>query len=135
VNEYLDSKRLRQVLSDSSDEMHRVAGVRDTDEHDKVVPVFVFDLDHDRHLPLDRHHLAVAFRDTVIAVRTRSSQTVRDYSCNDQWGMVGGDQFSSGPSERMINESRIGSSVRFDLDRFGVQSKVLGNTEVSNFSN
>jgi hypothetical protein len=82
VNEYLDSKRLRQVLSDSSDEMHRVAGVRDTDEHDKVVPVFVFDLDHDRLLPLDRHHLAVAFRDMVIAVRTRSSQTVSDYSCN-----------------------------------------------------
>ncbi|GJN40678.1 hypothetical protein PR202_gb29937 [Eleusine coracana subsp. coracana] len=75
VNEYLDSKRLRQVLSDSSHEMHRVAGVRDNDEYDKVVPVFVFDLDYDRHLLLDRHHQAVAFGDMVIAVRTRSSQT------------------------------------------------------------
>ncbi|TVU07992.1 hypothetical protein EJB05_41374, partial [Eragrostis curvula] len=81
VNEYLDSKRLRQVLSDSSDEMHRLAGVRD-DEYDKVVPVYVFDLDHDRLLPLDRHHQAVAFGDMVVAVRTRSSQTVSDYSCN-----------------------------------------------------
>ncbi|KAK3133996.1 hypothetical protein QOZ80_6AG0543710 [Eleusine coracana subsp. coracana] len=82
VNEYLDSKRLRQVLSDSSHEMHRVAGVRDNDEYDKVVPVFVFDLDYDRHLLLDRHHQAVAFGDMVIAVRTRSSQTVSEYSCN-----------------------------------------------------
>jgi hypothetical protein len=82
VNEYLDSKRLRQVLLDSSDEIHRVAGIRDSDEHYKVVPVFVFDLDQDRLLPLDRHHQAVAFGDMMIAVRTRSSQTVSDYSCN-----------------------------------------------------
>jgi hypothetical protein len=82
VNEYLDSKRLRQVLSDSSDEIHRLAGVHDNDEHDKVVPVFVFDLDYDKLLPLDRYHQAVAFGDMVVAVRTRSSQTVSDYTCN-----------------------------------------------------
>lgn len=82
VSEYLDSKRMRQVLSDSSDEMHRVAGIHDDDEHDKVVPVYVFDLDFDKLLLLDRYHQAVAFRDMVVAVRTRSSQTVSDYSCN-----------------------------------------------------
>uniref|UniRef100_A0A453SBW0 DUF7906 domain-containing protein n=1 Tax=Aegilops tauschii subsp. strangulata TaxID=200361 RepID=A0A453SBW0_AEGTS len=82
VSEYLDSKRMRQVLSDSSDEMHHVAGIHDDDEHDKVVPVYVFDLDFDKLLLLDRYHQAVAFRDMVVAVRTRSSQTVSDYSCN-----------------------------------------------------
>ncbi|XP_047074174.1 uncharacterized protein LOC124683767 [Lolium rigidum] len=83
VSEYLDSKRMRHVLSDSSEEMHRVAGVHDNDDgHDKVVPVYVFDLDYDKLLLLDRYHQAVAFRDMVVAVRTRSSQTVSDYSCN-----------------------------------------------------
>jgi hypothetical protein len=82
VSEYLDSKRMRQVLSDSSEEMHRVAGIHDNYEHDKVVPVYVFDLDYDKLLLLDRYHQAVAFRDMVVAVRTRSSQTVSDYSCN-----------------------------------------------------
>uniref|UniRef100_A0A0D9WRK2 DUF7906 domain-containing protein n=1 Tax=Leersia perrieri TaxID=77586 RepID=A0A0D9WRK2_9ORYZ len=82
VSEYLDSKRMRQVLSDSLDELHRVAGVPENDDYDKVVPVFVFDLDYDKLLLLDRYHQAVAFRDMVIAVRTRSSQTVSDYSCN-----------------------------------------------------
>ncbi|KAG8075423.1 hypothetical protein GUJ93_ZPchr0006g46261 [Zizania palustris] len=82
VSEYLDSKRMRQVLSDSLEELHRVAGVHDNDEYDKVVPVFVFDLDYDKLLLLDRYHQAVAFGDMVISVRTRSSQTVSDYSCN-----------------------------------------------------
>ncbi|KQK17867.1 uncharacterized protein LOC100821666 [Brachypodium distachyon] len=82
VSEYLDSKRMRQVLSDSSEEMHRVAGVHDDGDYDKVVPVYVFDLDYDKLLMLDRYHQAVAFRDMVVAVRTRSSQTVSDYSCN-----------------------------------------------------
>lgn len=82
VSEYLDSKRMRQVLSDSLEELHKVAGVHDNDDYDKVVPVFVFDLDYDKLLLLDRYHQAVAFRDMVISVRTRSSQTVSDYSCN-----------------------------------------------------
>ncbi|KAF0904116.1 hypothetical protein E2562_031839 [Oryza meyeriana var. granulata] len=82
VSEYLDSKRIRQVLSDSLEELHRVAGVHDNDDYDKVVPVFVFDLDYDKLLLLDRYHQAMAFGDMVIAVRTRSSQTVSDYSCN-----------------------------------------------------
>ncbi|XP_039143521.1 uncharacterized protein LOC120280672 [Dioscorea cayenensis subsp. rotundata] len=81
VSEYLDSKRLRQILSDSGDEFKRAAGIED-EGYGKVVPVYVFDLDYDKLLMLDRFHQAVAFRDMVIAVRTRSSQTVSDYSCN-----------------------------------------------------
>ncbi|KAL6839400.1 hypothetical protein ACP4OV_030670 [Aristida adscensionis] len=82
ASEYLDSKRLRQVLSDSADELHRLAGVRDNDDYDKVVPVFVFDLDYDKLLPLDRYHQSVAFSDMVVAARTKSSQAVSDYTCN-----------------------------------------------------
>ncbi|XP_020088855.1 uncharacterized protein LOC109710573 [Ananas comosus] len=81
VSEYLDSKRLRQILSDSSEEMHRSAGIGEED-YAKILPVYVFDLDYDKLLLLDRYHQAVAFRDMVVAVRTRSSQTVSDYSCN-----------------------------------------------------
>lgn len=44
--------------------------------------MYVFDLDYNKLLMLDRYHQAVAFRDMVIAVRTRVSQTVSDYSCN-----------------------------------------------------
>ncbi|KAJ0988090.1 hypothetical protein J5N97_006446 [Dioscorea zingiberensis] len=81
VSEYLDSKRLRQILSDSGEEVKRAAGIEE-EEHGRVVPVYVFDLDYDKLLMLDRFHQSVAFRDMVIAVRTRSSQTVSDYSCN-----------------------------------------------------
>ncbi|EHA8590279.1 hypothetical protein COCNU_scaffold016592G000040 [Cocos nucifera] len=81
VSEYLDSKRLRQILSDSVEEGHRLVEIPE-EGYDKVLPVYVFDLDYDKLLLLDRYHQAVAFRDMVIAVRTRSSQTVSDYSCN-----------------------------------------------------
>lgn len=81
VSEYLDSKHLHQVLADSVDEIHREAGVSD-DELGKVLPVYVFDLDYNKVILLDRFHQAVAFKDMVIAVRTMSSQTVSDYSCN-----------------------------------------------------
>ncbi|XP_026665918.2 uncharacterized protein LOC103721331 [Phoenix dactylifera] len=81
VSEYLDSKRLRQILSDSVEEIHRLAEIPE-EGYDKVLPVYVFDLDYDKLLLLDRYHQAIAFRDMVIAVRTRSSQTVSDYSCN-----------------------------------------------------
>ncbi|CAB4275066.1 unnamed protein product [Prunus armeniaca] len=33
-------------------------------------------------LLLDRYHQSVAFKDMVIAVRTKNTQTVSDYSCN-----------------------------------------------------
>jgi hypothetical protein len=81
VSEYLDSKRLRQILSYSSEEMNRLAGIGE-EEYSRVIPVFVFDLNWDKLLMLDRYHQAVAFKDMVVAVRTKSSQTVSDYSCN-----------------------------------------------------
>ena len=81
VSEYLDSKRLHQVLFDSAEEIQRTVKISD-EEIGRVLPVFVFDLDYDKLLLLDRYHQAVAFRDMVIAVRTRSLQTVSDYACN-----------------------------------------------------
>ncbi|KAK9114207.1 hypothetical protein Syun_021004 [Stephania yunnanensis] len=83
VSEYLDSKRLHQTLQESDDELKRAAGILDQEEDfGRVIPVYVFDLDYNRHLMLDRYHQSVAFKDMVIAVRTRSSQTVSDYNCN-----------------------------------------------------
>ncbi|CAA7408818.1 unnamed protein product [Spirodela intermedia] len=81
VSEYLDSKRLHQVLVDSADDIRSSARIAD-EEIGRVLPVYVFDLDYDKLLLLDRYHQAVAFRDMVIAVRTRSAQTVSDYTCN-----------------------------------------------------
>ncbi|KAG4911608.1 hypothetical protein AAZX31_19G019200 [Glycine max] len=81
VSEYLDSKRLHQILSDSGDELRKLAGVLEED-FGRVVPVYVFDLDYTSLLLLDRYHQSVAFKDMVIAVRTRNTQTVSDYSCN-----------------------------------------------------
>ncbi|KAG6491324.1 uncharacterized protein LOC122007222 [Zingiber officinale] len=81
VSEYLDSKRLHQILSDSVEELHRAVQIPEED-YGKVLPVYVFDLDYDKLLLLDRYHQSVAFRNMVIAVRTKSSQTVSDYSCN-----------------------------------------------------
>ncbi|KAG9159883.1 hypothetical protein Leryth_005642 [Lithospermum erythrorhizon] len=81
VSEYLDSKRLHQTLKDSVDEFRRVAVLPEEDLA-RVLPVFVFDLDANSILLLDRYHQSVAFKDMVIAVRTKNSQTVSDYSCN-----------------------------------------------------
>lgn len=83
VSEYLDSKRLHQILSDSSEEFRRVAGIPE-EEFGRVFPVYVFDLDINTLLLLDRYHQSVAFKDMVIAVRTKNTQTVSDYSCNSQ---------------------------------------------------
>ncbi|XVE68059.1 hypothetical protein DITRI_Ditri09bG0038600 [Diplodiscus trichospermus] len=82
VSEYLDSKRLHQILSDSAEEFRRVAGSPEEEFGSKVLPVYVFDLDYNTILLLDRYHQSVAFKDMVIAVRTKTSQTVSDYSCN-----------------------------------------------------
>ncbi|XP_047161865.1 uncharacterized protein LOC124831790 [Vigna umbellata] len=81
VSEYLDSKRLHQILLDSGDELRKLAGVPEED-FGRVVPVYVFDLDYTSLLLLDRYHQSVAFKDMVIAVRTKNTQTVSDYSCN-----------------------------------------------------
>lgn len=80
VSEYLDSKRLHQILTDSAEEFRRIAEI--PEEFGRVLPVYVFDLDHNTLLLLDRYHQSVAFKDMVIAVRTKSTQTVSDYSCN-----------------------------------------------------
>ncbi|KAF5725352.1 hypothetical protein HS088_TW23G00073 [Tripterygium wilfordii] len=81
VNEYLDSKRLHQILSDSAEEFRRSGDIPE-DDVARVLPVYVFDLDNNKLLMLDRYHQSVAFRDMVIAVRTKNTQTVSDYSCN-----------------------------------------------------
>lgn len=81
VSEYLDSKKLHQIMSESAEEFRRVAGIPEED-FGRVLPVYVFDLDYNSLLMLDRFHQSVAFRDMVIAVRTKNTQTVSDYSCN-----------------------------------------------------
>eukprot|EP00250_Pteridium_aquilinum_P014393 c21960_g1_i1 orf=190-2199(+) len=81
VSDYLDSKQLHWALRHSKHELLTKAGISHSSAA-RVVPVYVFDLDQDRHLLLDRYHQAIAFRDMVIAVRTRSSQGVSDYTCN-----------------------------------------------------
>lgn len=81
VSEYLDSKRMHQTLSDAHDEIRRLAGLPEED-FGRVLPVYVFDLDVNSILLLDRYHQSVAFKDMVIAVRTKNTQTVSDYSCN-----------------------------------------------------
>ncbi|XP_049395919.1 uncharacterized protein LOC125860064 [Solanum stenotomum] len=82
VSEYLDSKRLHQTLSESAAEFRRIAKVPEEDFGGRILPVYVFDLDVSSILMLDRYHQSVAFKDMVIAVRTKSTQTVSDYSCN-----------------------------------------------------
>lgn len=81
VSEYLDSKRLHQTISESTEEFRKLAGFPEED-FGRVLPVYVFDLDVNAILLLDRYHQSVAFKDMVIAVRTKNSQTVSDYSCN-----------------------------------------------------
>ncbi|KAL6520354.1 hypothetical protein OROMI_032534 [Orobanche minor] len=81
VSEYLDSKRLHQTILESVDEFRRI-GKLPEEEFGRVLPVYVFDLDINGILLLDRYHQSVAFKDMVIAVRTKSTQTVSDYSCN-----------------------------------------------------
>ncbi|OWM73972.1 uncharacterized protein LOC116214016 [Punica granatum] len=82
VSEYLDSKRLHQILSDSAEEFRRVAEIPEEDDFGRVLPVYVFDLDYSTMLLLDRYHQSVSFKDMVIAVRTKNTQTVSDYNCN-----------------------------------------------------
>ncbi|KAL3629336.1 hypothetical protein CASFOL_026558 [Castilleja foliolosa] len=81
VSEYLDSKRLHQTILESVDEFRRVGKIPE-EEFGRILPVYVFDLDVSSILLLDRFHQSVSFKDMVIAVRTKSTQTVSDYSCN-----------------------------------------------------
>lgn len=81
VSEYLDSKKLHHIMSESAEEFRKVAGMPEEDLG-RVLPVYVFDLDHNSLLLLDRYHQTVSFLDMVVAVRTKATQTVSDYSCN-----------------------------------------------------
>ncbi|KAI3974180.1 hypothetical protein MKX01_033431 [Papaver californicum] len=88
ASEYLDSKRLHQILSDSVDELRKAAGIPEEDYSSHVLPVYVFDLEYNRLMMLDRYHQSIAFKDMVIAVRTKNTQTVSDYSCNGRHVMT-----------------------------------------------
>ncbi|XP_047952837.1 uncharacterized protein LOC125198562 [Salvia hispanica] len=81
VSEYLDSKRLHQTILESNNEFRRVGRIPE-EEFGRILPVYVFDLDINAILLLDRYHQSVAFKDMVIAIRTKSTQAVSDYSCN-----------------------------------------------------
>lgn len=81
VSEYLDSKQLHGALRHARHDLFTKAGVAHSSSS-RVIPVYIFDLDQDRQLLLDRYHQAMAFRDMVVAVRTRLSQGTSDYTCN-----------------------------------------------------
>ncbi|KAI4387783.1 hypothetical protein MLD38_000185 [Melastoma candidum] len=82
VSEYLDSKRLHQVILDSTDEFRKSAGIPEDDDFARLLPVYIFDLEVPGVFLLDRYHQAVSFKDMVVAVRTKNTQTVSEYSCN-----------------------------------------------------
>ncbi|KAF9612313.1 hypothetical protein IFM89_038916 [Coptis chinensis] len=63
-----------EILSDAQGEIKKAANVLD-EEFGRVIPVYVFDLDLNKLMLLDRYHQSVAFKDMVIAVRTKSTQT------------------------------------------------------------
>lgn len=83
VSEYLDSKRLHQILSHSATDFRALAKIPEED-FGRVLPVYVFDLDYNNLLLLDRYHQTISFKDMVIAVRTKTAQTLSDYACNGQ---------------------------------------------------
>ncbi|KAI4339565.1 hypothetical protein MLD38_024493 [Melastoma candidum] len=80
VSEYLDSKLLHQVILDSTDEFRKSAGIPEDDDFPRLLPVYIFDLEVPGMFLLDRYHQAVSFKDMVVAVRTKNSQTVSEYS-------------------------------------------------------
>lgn len=83
LDEYLDSKELHQFLSEFGEKLAQEGGLeRPADGMTRVIPVYVWDLDAERQLLLDRFHQVMPFRDMVIAVRTIVSQAVVEYSCN-----------------------------------------------------
>jgi hypothetical protein len=89
LDEYLDSKELHSFLSQFGEELAQEGGLRRPESHaTRVLPVYVWDLDTDRQLLLDRFHQVMPFRDMVIAVRTVVAQAVIEYSCNGQQLLV-----------------------------------------------
>lgn len=91
VQQYLDSEELHHLLAEFWPEIKTSAGVHDPPFLDpelgvngRVIPVFVFDLDTEDHILLDRSEQAVAYDDMVIAVRTRSREAPVKYQCNSE---------------------------------------------------
>ena len=74
----MDSKLLRQILSESANEFRKTARVLEEDLG-WTIPVYVFDLDYNTNVLLDRYHQSVALRDMVIAVGTKNRQIVSGY--------------------------------------------------------
>jgi len=85
---YLDSKTLHHFLSDFGNELAEHAGIKHPGATTRVIPVYVWDLDSERQLLLDRFHQVMPFRDMVIAVRTAMKQAVIEYSCNGRQLLV-----------------------------------------------
>lgn len=68
LDEYLDSKVLHHFLSDFGEELAETGGLKRPDATTRVVPVYVWDLDSDRQLLLDRfHQVNSSFRDSAIS--------------------------------------------------------------------
>jgi hypothetical protein len=53
---YLDSKTLHHFLSDFGNELAEHAGIKHPGATTRVIPVYVWDLDSERQLLLDRFH-------------------------------------------------------------------------------
>ncbi|KAJ9135180.1 hypothetical protein P3X46_032389 [Hevea brasiliensis] len=68
-------------------EFTRMTGIPEED-FGRVFPVYVFDLDSSTLLSLDWYHQLVVFRNIVIVVRMKTTQTGSDYSCNGLTGSV-----------------------------------------------
>ncbi|KAJ7570454.1 hypothetical protein O6H91_01G120500 [Diphasiastrum complanatum] len=81
MSEYIDSKQLYYLLTQNQKEIADLAGI-DSYGLFRTVPVYVFDLPKERNLLLDRLHQAIAFKDSVIAIRTVGSYMIGDFHCN-----------------------------------------------------
>ncbi|KAH9317295.1 hypothetical protein KI387_019064, partial [Taxus chinensis] len=82
VSEYLDSKTLHQALTLAHDDLVTIASISSKHNTGKTMPFYVLDLCHDRPLMLDHFHQVITFRDMVVTMKSRSSQTMSDYNCN-----------------------------------------------------
>ncbi|XP_002991053.2 uncharacterized protein LOC9634447 [Selaginella moellendorffii] len=90
VNDYIDSKQLHYLLAENQAELEKMAGSSGSSNNfmARIVPVYVFDLKSDRIVMLDRDHQSMAFRDMIIAIRSKGYQTVSEFNCNHRPMMV-----------------------------------------------
>ena len=78
VHPYVDSAELHAWLQ------HYAAEFKTTATADRVVPIFLFDLESTKLLLLDRFDSAHAYDDMVIAVQTKSRRALTDMACNSE---------------------------------------------------